>query len=421
MFIQNIQKINFKGYDARELKGLLLSDKTYLEPMKKALGDLNVDVYTPEFTDDIAKAKYEKEKNLKHLLWGQDYMTVLKGNIPIIWYDMTREHLTPILSAFAQQMKNKENFEAINENTGVFVRGGNFFICDDNGEKKLLIGEKKAVLPDDLLKTIFRATEVIKLPQLDFHLDLGIRPLDKKNVLVSDITLTQKGLKDGLNIFQRYLKTHKVSPEKRNEINKIIQNIKLHLGMLEITLEGDEYAPQKAVAQIVDTLKKANFHPIKVPATYYKFKPLKTEDTIEEARKSFDDYAAGVREKAMNLPPDECNALLNALASAKIREEQMPDFGVKLFKSYLNNFINAFVIKENDELHYITNASLFDEELGITPEIERETGFSTRKMFEDRISYLVKKENIHYLDKDTTKSLFDLFGGIHCLAAEVLK
>ena len=54
-------------------------------------------------------------------------------------------------------------------------------------------------------------------------------------------------------------------------------------------------------------------------------------------------------------------------------------------------------------------------------EIAEETGFSTQKEFEKSIAKFVKPQNIHYLDKETTKQLFDLTGGAHCIAAEVVK
>ena len=97
------------------------------------------------------------------------------------------------------------------------------------------------------------------------------------------------------------------------------------------------------------------------------------------------------------------------------------DIGVQLENRYENNFINAIVTRNKDgELVYVTNASIFDKKLGITPEIEEITGFSTRKMFIDSISPYIKPENIHFIDEKLTEQLFKFMGGIHCTATEII-
>lgn len=96
-----------------------------------------------------------------------------------------------------------------------------------------------------------------------------------------------------------------------------------------------------------------------------------------------------------------------------------PNFGVEIVKKYKNNFLNAIAAKQNGKLIYITNAPLLDKKLGITPEIEEKTGFSTKKLFVDSVAPYIDKENIHFIDEKTTEKLFDIMGGIHCTAAEM--
>ena len=96
-------------------------------------------------------------------------------------------------------------------------------------------------------------------------------------------------------------------------------------------------------------------------------------------------------------------------------------FGIEAVNDYFNNFTNAIVHKKDGELHYITNAPLLDTHLGITPEIEELTGFSTKNLFIESIEPFVKRENVHFIDEKTTNKLFDLCGGIHCSVAEVVK
>ena len=86
---------------------------------------------------------------------------------------------------------------------------------------------------------------------------------------------------------------------------------------------------------------------------------------------------------------------------------------------YLNNFSNAIVTEKNNELVYITHEALLDDEIGLTDDIIKKIGFSTKQYFIDSIKDFVKPENIHFISKASTKELFKYLGGVHCIGAEI--
>jgi hypothetical protein len=128
-----------------------------------------------------------------------------------------------------------------------------------------------------------------------------------------------------------------------------------------------------------------------------------------------------LRELAQGHTQDIQNKVEQYIKLKTLEVAQNENIGVELENIYENNFINAIVTKnKNGELIYLTNASIFDKKLGITPAIEALTGFSTRKMFIDSVSPYIKPENIHFIDERLTEQLFKFMGGIHCTAAEII-
>ena len=102
------------------------------------------------------------------------------------------------------------------------------------------------------------------------------------------------------------------------------------------------------------------------------------------------------------------------------KKDHDKNLGVELESFYENNFINAIAYKKHDgKIGYITNASLLDKTLDITPEIEQKTGFSTKNMFIESVAPYIDKENIYFIDEKLTKNLFKSMGAIHCSAAEI--
>lgn len=127
-----------------------------------------------------------------------------------------------------------------------------------------------------------------------------------------------------------------------------------------------------------------------------------------------------LKEMSQNESAKIKNNVNNYIERERLKAKNDKNFAVEPVNFYENNFINAIVTKKDGKLVYITNASLLDKKLGITPEIEAKTGFSTRSVFIESVAPYIDKENIHFIDEKTTEKLFKYTGGIHCTAAEIV-
>ena len=82
-----INKISFKGYDARPLQGLMTTDKTSADALQKISKDTGIEVYRPNITSkSIKKERFELSRSNK-LIWAQDYITALNHNVKAVLYD----------------------------------------------------------------------------------------------------------------------------------------------------------------------------------------------------------------------------------------------------------------------------------------------------------------------------------------------
>jgi hypothetical protein len=86
------------------------------------------------------------------------------------------------------------------------------------------------------------------------------------------------------------------------------------------------------------------------------------------------------------------------------------------------NYLNAqTLVNPKGELIYITNKSNVDEKIGLTPEMIKLTGFSLEKAAADTIRPHVDK--FYEISGDNNamgnELLPKLYGGIHCMGAEV--
>ena len=94
------------------------------------------------------------------------------------------------------------------------------------------------------------------------------------------------------------------------------------------------------------------------------------------------------------------------------------------YLSHICNYMNANVVKNNKgDLVYITNKSVIDELLGLTPELSKRMGFSFEESFIKSIESYIKREHIYFIEgKDNfVKNVMLTInqGGIHCACAEV--
>lgn len=257
------------------------------------------------------------------------------------------------------------------------IAGGNYYFAKNKSGKELALVGKNELdkFSDEIIKNMLGTDNLVFVPQMDYHMDLFLRPLDKGRVLLTDDRLTKKMLVDGFN----KIKNAAVQLNQQNRMDEL-KNLEEPFVQLGIYTRGiDDVINSNNFAQTDETakvLEDAGFEVIRVPGRLY------------ETRTS---------------------GLKNGV------------FLIQLF-----NFMNANVLpNKNGDLVYITNKSDIDENtFGITPEIEQLTGFSVQKTFTEALKPYIKEQNIYFISGDNnvmSENLKKHQGGIHCMCAEVPK
>lgn len=398
-------KQNFTGYDARKLKGLFVTDRICAEQLRRITNGTGIDIFTPEIASKSIRKEYAQLMNNDNTLWAQDYFTF---SIDKVIFDGSRDFIKRVLRASADGIQKRLGFTPFKSET--HIRGGNYFICDVGGERKVLLSDNKMA----------QQNHIYPIPELDYHLDLYTRPLDKGRVLVADNQTTIDSLNGLSKAFERYIRENNLSKSETQTYKTIIDNIKMALKCFDATEQFDKRKPRETLPKVIEALENYGFEPIKVPANYYYLKGVKDPERAKQMMKNFENNMNFIVEESKKNSPKAYAMAKEFVAIERFKTRQDKTIGVELENFYLNNFLNAIVYKdENDVIHYITNAPLLDKELGITPEIEAKTGLSTKNLFIDSISPYVKRENIHFINEQLTERLFKYMGGIHCTAAEI--
>lgn len=415
---QKISQPSFSGYDARKLTGIFVTDKTCAQALKKLCDKTQLDVFVPNIASKSIRKEQSKLIEENKFLWAQDYLTFLNYQTKAVLFDNTRDFLKRVLRATGDGIKKDLNITPFKSEP--HIRGGNFFICNNNGKKDLLISENRQIYPEDLAKNLFNVDNIITLPKMDYHLDLCIRPLDNGNVLVSDINMTKAGMQNGIEKIKNYIEKNNITGKEKEELENVINNINLMTEKLDITLQFDKYKPQETVNKIEKILKDSGYNPIRVPANYHYLDGVKTKEKEQTQLNNFQNNMDTLKNLSKN-DSAKVRAMVDKFIELEtFKKDHDKNLGVELESFYENNFINAIAYKKQDgKIGYITNASLLDKTLDITPEIEQKTGFSTKNMFIESVAPYIDKENIYFIDEKLTKNLFKSMGAIHCSAAEI--
>ena len=257
------------------------------------------------------------------------------------------------------------------------IAGGNYYFAKNKSGKELALVGKNELdkFSDEIIKNMLGTDNLVFVPQMDYHMDLFLRPLDKGRVLLTDDRLTKKMLVDGFN----KIKNAAVQLNQQNRMDELkkLEEPFVQLGIytrgIDDIINSNNFAQTDETAKV---LEDAGFEVIRVPGRLY------------ETRTS---------------------GLKNGV------------FLIQLF-----NFMNANVLpNKNGDLVYITNKSDIDENtFGITPEIEKLTGFSVQKIFTEALKPYIKEQNIYFISGDNnvmSENLKKYQGGIHCMCAEVPK
>lgn len=275
----------------------------------------------------------------------------------------------------AEYTKLSDVIKGILHNT--HIEGGNYYFAKNkSGKETVLVGKNELdKFSQDEIKQMLGTDNVVFIPQMDYHMDLYLRPLDNGKILLADDKLTKQMLAEGFNKIQEAALKLQVQkrPEELRKLEKPFVQTGVYTNGIDDVVKSNNFAQTEETAKV---LEDAGFDVIRVPGRLY------------ETRTS---------------------GLKNGV-----------------FLIHLFNFMNANVLpNKNGELVYITNKSNIDEEVfGITPEIEKLTGFSVQKSFVQAIKPYIKPENIYFISGDNnimSENLKNYQGGIHCMCSEVPK
>lgn len=419
---------NFKGYDARKLQGFVMnSNYGNLASEMKIIGEiekfkvylfqrngLNFNLVTDKFehtasnkgcwAQDIwgivkdtllSYEKTEKSQTLEKIfnLKPNKFQTAVheENNVPKLqsyidfMYNLPVEHVNgkPVIKIKTKQgishidkkiydAEFKINAQLLkNVYNHTHVKGGNYFLTKNaKGEEELLIGQNELKkFGIDELKQMFLTDKIHVIPQADYHLDLFIRPLNNKKVLIADDEMMLQSLQKGFKKLQEAVINS--TPAEREKFREPFINTGMYAMQFKEILSANPYASMKDVEKV---LNNAGYETVKVPGRFF-------------------------------------NILSNM-------EENNTEY---IFEHSLN-YLNAnTLINDKNEIIYITNKSLLDNALGFTDEIKAKTGFSLQNEFLEAVKPHV--ERVYFLSGENNvlpeKLLKEQFGGIHCMSMEV--
>lgn len=414
MNIQKTTQLNFKGYDARPLKGFIMNTNSYgIAKEMQAIGQKEgFKIFTPieDILGPSCKEGIGRYVENTSGVWAQDLWTVVKNKL--LAFEITeksyaiKEFFKLVFDITQKTVRENPKFIALNEKVWnlaykistsndtteqallintfenyrnqlkdfqhtFHIAGGNIYIVKNENKNDAFIGEKELEKYDfDEIQSMYCVDKVIPLPQMDYHLDLFIRPLDNKKVLLADDKLTLSTLKTQAEKLNNIIK-NKLTFEERLKYKDSFVKLNSAIQYLEKRISLNNRPDSEEIAQILET---NGYQAIKIPSRFY-------------------DLYLGETPKETML-------------------------------THWCNYINANVLKkENGDLVYITNKSDIDKMLGLTPELINELDYGFEQDFIKRLAPYVKKEHIYFIEgeKDfvAKRMLSEFQGGIHCACSEI--
>lgn len=412
MKTQAVNSTNFKGYDARAIKGFLMSSNCH-----NIASEMNIIGQKEGFKIYSIKGGQLKEGLPKYSestsgLWAQDLWTIAKNKLLALEYDKKfytikntfglkfdftekichdtdrirelNQNLWDIFdemgfnntdrgrskSKIAQDFETKK-LELFKRQKEAHIPGGNVFIIKSNKVDEIIVGanELEKFSPEEIL-SMYSCDKMTVLPQMDYHLDLFIRPLDKKRILVADDNKTLEVLEEGFKKLHNYILS--LPPEEREKYKEAFITFGTKLVKFKKVVEANNLPNAETICS---DLRKSGFKPISVPARIY---------------------------------------------------DILTDNDQELTLQHFCNYINANVLKNShNEIVYITNKSNIDSMLGLTEEISEKIGFSFTNSFINSISKYVKPNKVYFIKGDNdfvaNEMLTTYQGGIHCACTEIPK
>lgn len=352
-------KPSFTGYDARRLNALCMST-----PKMKLATELSNIGKNADFDVFIASGKkLLRVENVNRStfeygssFWGQD-TSIFTPKKQVLTNDFCDNLPIAIGSHF--------NRKVLYDNK--VPEGGNiYYIQDEDGKNVMLAGKNLLADGIDNMKSLLGVTKIDYIPQMDYHLDLFLRPLDNRRILVADDNLTKKVFRNGLNKMAELLTTH---PQYQSELLNIQKNLKTELSKFNKATKENSFSKLENTEKV---LIEKGYKPIRVPGRVYHTFPIASDSLIHSL-----------------------------------------------------NYMNAIVVKNRkNEMFYITNKSLLDDKIGLTPKIIKQTGFSFENEFKKALADFIPPENIYFVEGEQgeiPQLLEELEGGLHCLVTEIPK
>lgn len=410
MNIQKISSTNFKGYNARPLKGFLMCSNTHgIAEEMRAIGEkegFKIFAVIENFKNTTCSEILPSRLSLNSDMWAQDYWTFVKNRLLSsgenfstdsikkffnIIQDPTQAALRnnpeyhkakKMLEQITNSLRYSDSIKTSSNKRDVFkiaseierrndhiknlakkthVSGGNIFLNQHNDGTDLLIGanELKNFSKKDL-KRMYSTDNVIALPQMDYHIDLFVRPLKDKTILLTDDMLSLDSLEKGLEEIKS------MDNIKESTIRHLTNNIHLFKESIKLNQR-----PQTGKAEKI--LINNGYNVVRVPGRIYQTNNINNRE---------------------------------------------------IFLTHSCNYMNANVLLNKDgEIVYITNNSDIDRRFGIPNSLLKKINYSFEKEFYNYISPFVKKE--HFYTIKGTKNfvaeqmLTDFQGGIHCVCSEI--
>lgn len=361
MQISNNSPQAFKGYGARPLNGVFMRYTNIkgfpkvaeqLEKIGQKHGfDVFVQTHNSILKNNVQTLpQYQKIRGGSEYIWCQDNVTFLSEGAFI-----TNHKLVNKFGIELQDFLELKKFISRKH-----VAGGNYFIIENDGKKELLLGENEVKHLTQLVEQL-GVNSINIISQADFHLDLFIRPLKNKDVLVTDDKMWIDRVS---KVMERIQKDDVL--RKDNKIKKVYD--KLSEIMNRLTVMNSPISQYVKPPIIQEELVKFGYNPIKVPGRIFDYKNS--------------------------------------------------DEGI--IPQHILNYMNA-IVHENEagELVYITNKSNLNRYCGITDTVAKKIGFDFELEFINSVKDYIKPENIYFVNTQTMLKCFE--GGIHCLAAEMPK
>lgn len=428
----------FKGYDARPLKGFLLTRnyKGIAQELRQIGEHQGFDVFVLH-SGNVSKNKFQDEKNIAKI-FAQDYWSIINNKLAS-FYTEKKSSLTATLKlAFGLEnepvqanVRNNNTFhstetellkltdkirgvvkspidipavdgmlidmenrlEHVSANYRALcdfshIAGGNFFISKNaKGKDSLLIGEDElAKFAKPEIKKMFGVDNVCVVPQMDNHIDLFLRPLNNGIVLVADESKTNGILQncvkqlDALVMEKSLDLIHFFTPKSKKKISvSELFRVKSAKKNIEKLLSENEKNNKiyciPDLDEVEDCLKKSGYIPVRVPAS------------------------------------------INKIVDGE-------DSSYLFFKEQYLNYINSCAtVNKDGEVVFITNKDSLAKGLGLTDKIKSELGLNFEEIFKNSVKDYIKPENIYFLSGKNNALGDELLlvrqGGIHCATMEI--